>query len=342
MATVELSKVRIQKPLFNEKVIASKLTQTAFNAVKNHSGELKIIDPMVDPNGTGLIGEQFTMITTDRGDLSAKLTTTNPNWGAVVVDMLHEAGVGRGDFVAVAYTGSMPALNIAVIAAIQTIGATPVIISSVGASMWGANNPDLAWPDMERLLFEKGLFLHRSIAASPGGRGDMGGNVSPEGRKLLRDIIERNSIPLLESSTLDEAIDKRIELFDSALPSGAKYAAYINVGGGLASIGSVQNLVPLRPGLNLRLPIGNYPRKGAMIRFGERGVPIIALSDINKIASEYGLPVAPEPMPDIPHGEVYSELRYRFWLTCITLTLYLAIIFVVVRVDIRSMIFGKK
>ncbi|HHS50532.1 MAG TPA: poly-gamma-glutamate system protein [candidate division Zixibacteria bacterium] len=342
MATVELSKVRLRKPHFDEKVTASNLTMRAFSAVKNHAGETLVKDPIADPNSTGLIGDQFTIITTDRGDLGAKLTTTNPNWGAVVVDMLSEAGARREDYVAVAYTGSMPALNIAVLCAIETIGATPVIISSVGASMWGANNPEFAWPDMESVLFENGIIKHRSTSASLGGRGDAGGNVSPEGRAKLREIIERNGIDLIEAPTLDEAIDRRMEIYGSALPEGARYSAFVNVGGGLASIGSSQNLVAVRPGLNMTIPRGNFPRKGAMIRFAERGVPVINLSEVNEIARRYGLPVSPMPLPDVPHGDVYSELRYRLWLTVLVLAIYLAMVFVVIRVDLTSVIFPRK
>ena len=342
MALVEFTKVRVKKPFYDEKVAAAKLTQKAASTLKNAAGDCIVIDPVVDPNGTGLIGEQFTIITTDQGNLTAKLTTTNPNLAAVVVDMLHEAGVERGEPVAVAFTGSMPALNIAVLAAIETIGARPVIISSVGASMWGANNPQFTWLDMEKALYDKGIFKSRSIAASLGGRGDRGGNVSPEGRKLLREIIARDSVQFLESPTLDEAIEKRVALFEEQLGKGEKFAAYINVGGGLGSIGSAQNLVILRPGLNKRLPRANFPRKGAMIRFGEMGVPIINLSNVNYIAKKYGLPIAPEPMPDIPHGEVYSELRYRLWLAVSVLVVYLIAVFVVIRIDIANVLFKRK
>lgn len=342
MALVEFSKVRVKRPFYEEKVAAANLAQKAFLALKNAGGECIIVDPVVDPNGTGLIGDQFTIITTDRGNLTSKLTTTNPNFAAIVVDMLREAEVDHGDKIAVAFTGSMPALNVAVLAAIETIGAEPVIISSIGASMWGANNPDFAWLDMEKVLYDKGIFNSRSVAASLGGRGDRGGNVSPEGRNVLREIIERDSVMLIESSTLDESIEKRIEIYEEHLEKDEKYAAYVNVGGGLGSIGSSQNLVILNPGLNKRLPRTNFPRKGAMIRFGERGVPMINLSDINNIARRYGLPVAPEPLPDIPHGEVYSELRYSLWLAVVVLAMYLIIVFVVIRVDVTNFIYKRK
>ncbi len=345
MAVVEFSKIRVKKSHFEEKEIASQLAFKAAEAIRTSQvGEHIVIDPVADPNATGLIGDQFTIITTDRGSLTAKLTTTNPNWAAVVVDMLREAGVQRGDKVAVGYTGSMPALNIATLSAIQTIGAEPVIIASVGASMWGANNPDFAWLDMEKFLYDRGIIKHRSIAASLGGRGDDGGNVSPEGRRILREIIERNGVQKIEESTLDASIQKRVDLYKNHLDGGEKYTAYINVGGGLGSIGSAQNLVPIGPGVNKRIPDANYPLKGAMIHIGEMGTPIINLTEITRLANRYGLPVAPEPLPDIPHGDVYFENRYRMHLVIPAFLLYTALVFLVIRIDLNSVLFnrGKK
>jgi len=342
IAFVELSTVRVKRPYYEDKVLASELAFKAAEVIRNaESGENIIVDPVADPNGTGLIGDQFTIITTDRGSLTAKLTTTNPNWAAVVVDMLRSAGVESGDKVAVAYTGSMPGLNIATLAAIEIIGAKPVIISSVGASMWGANNPEFAWLDMEKLLYNRGVFHYRSAAASIGGRGDRGGNVSPEGRQIIRDIIERNDVLLIEEQTLDDAIEKRMEIYEKSIEADDGYAAYINVGGGLGSIGSAQNLVLVTPGVNRKIPIGNYPLKGAMIRFGERGVPIINLTKITELARDYGLPIAPEPLPDIPHGDVYFENRYRLSIAIPMLLIYTALVFVAIRVDIYSVLFKK-
>jgi len=343
MAFVEFSTIRVKKDYFDEKVNASELASQAIEAIRTAQvGENIVVDPVADPNATGLIGDQFTIITTDRGSLTAKLTTTNPNWAAVVLDMLHEAGVQAGDKVAVAYTGSMPALNIAALAAIHTIGAQPVIISSVGASMWGANNPELAWLDMENILAEKNVFEYRSIAASLGGRGDRGGNVSPEGRRIIREIIERNGVRKIEEPTIDASIDRRMEAYVERLDKGEKYAAYINIGGGLGSIGSSQNMVPIRPGVNRRIPDANYPLEGAMIRIGKTGTPVINLTEITQLADRYGLPIAPEPIPDIPHGDVYFENRYRLGIVIPVFIIYILMVYAVIRVDIYSVLFTAK
>ena len=53
----------------------------------------------------------------------------------------------------------MPGANIAVLSAAQAMKVIPVIISSVGASQWGANQLDFTWLDMESALAKNDLFL---------------------------------------------------------------------------------------------------------------------------------------------------------------------------------------
>ena len=51
-------------------------------------------------------------------------------------------------------TGSFPGANIAVLSACKAMDIYPVIISSVGASSWGANNINQSWIDIENKLNE--------------------------------------------------------------------------------------------------------------------------------------------------------------------------------------------
>ncbi|RKZ33740.1 poly-gamma-glutamate system protein [bacterium] len=332
---VEFTLHKVKQPWFESKLAATKLTQQAHRAIYSAVSDKKIVvDKITDPNETGLIGEQFTLITTDQGDLESKLTSTNPNWAGVIVHLLKRAGVEKGDYVAVAWTGSMPAMNMAVLAAIETIGAIPVIITSIGASMWGANNPDFSWLDMEKLLFDKGIFHYRSVAASIGGRSDRGANISPEGRKLCREIAKRNNIPLIEEETLDESIQTRMEIYQKHIPSGRKYSAYLNVGGGIASVGSAHNVRGIKPGLTKNFPLQNYPIRGAMIRFGLEGIPIIDITLVKKLAQKYGLPMAPHPIPEPPAGEVFFNEQYRTEFVLLIFILYSLLTFIVIRIDV--------
>jgi poly-gamma-glutamate system protein len=157
-------------PRREEKSAAMELMRRSAQAVRQEKLRIGIpVDRHLDTTDSGLIGVEYTDITTTLGSLSAKRTSTNPAFAAVVVDMLDQAGVRPGDRVAVSFSGSFPALNIAVLSAARVMDLHPVIISSVGSSMYGANQPEMTWLDMERILADKGLFPYRSNAASLGG-----------------------------------------------------------------------------------------------------------------------------------------------------------------------------
>ena len=82
----------------------------------------------------GIIGVEFNEITTTLGALESKRTSANPNFAAVLVDLLLEADLEEGDKVAMNLSSSFPALNIASIVACETLDLEPVIISSIGSS----------------------------------------------------------------------------------------------------------------------------------------------------------------------------------------------------------------
>jgi len=292
------------------------------------------IDPVNDPWETGLIGEEHTVITTDRGFSTAKILATNPNAAAEFVEMLSDAGVGKGDLVALGMTGSLPGWNIAVLAACRAIGASPVIITSVGASDWGANRPDLTWLDMERILREGRILPYRSVAASLGGGGDRGRGISPEGRKLLRAAIERNGIPLIEAPALEKSIEQRMRMYRQ-VSGGKQYSAYINIGGGVASLGGQYNSRLIRPGYQRRLPPANYPVNAVINRMSKAGVSVMNLTDVRILARRYGtLDVIEEPPVPGEGSLFYTE--HTDMLGCSLLTAFLAaVVFVVIRVDIK-------
>ena len=128
----------------------------SMNTLKSYRMESSVfIDDENDPNETGLIGSPFSLITTDEGDLDAKLTTLDPNFSAGMVELMVQIGIEKNDTVAVLLTGSMPGGNIAVLTGLKALGAYPVVITSVGASQWGANHIDFTWLDMEKILYEE-------------------------------------------------------------------------------------------------------------------------------------------------------------------------------------------
>jgi poly-gamma-glutamate system protein len=326
---VEYGKEDVKLKYYDQKLEASKLAKEATDYLKEFRMRKGVfVDVVNDPNETALIGQDITPITTDRGYIEAKLTATNPNFAAVVVDMLKESELEKNDVVAVAFTGSFPGLNVAVHSALQTLKLKPIIISSVGASNWGANDPYYTWLDMERVLFNAGIFKNKSIAASIGGGLDRGRGLSPEGRQLIVDAISRNKVEFINEEHLESSIQKRIELYNKYRKKN-KISAFINVGGGISSIGSVENVQFVPSGLIKTLPMKNYPVRGLLVQMAEKNIPVIHLLNVNQLAVQYGLPLNPTPLPRPGEGEIFIQRRYSVLLTIgVTFFLVIAISFV--------------
>jgi hypothetical protein len=63
-----------------------------------------------------------------------------------------------------------------------------------------------------------------------------------------------------------------------------------------------------------------------MYEFASRGIPVINLLNIRKLAAENGLPYDPAPLPRAGEGGVYSVLSYRLDLLIATLLVPLGIL----------------
>lgn len=333
LIVVEKSRTDAVQVHYNEKFQASSLTKDMLDFIKLYRDKNAVyIDNVNDPNETGIIGQEFTQITTGRGSLPVKLSTTNPNTSALIVELFKEAGLKEGDHVAICATGSFPALNIATYAAIHSLGLKPIVISSTTSSTWGANDPEFTWLDMERVLHDQGFFPFRSIAASIGGNTDLGMTLSKKGRELIHQAIERNQLPMIKNNTLQENIDERMELFEqAAYPNQIK--AYINIGGGIASLGSRKNGKKVKSGLSEILKLKDIPDKiGVMFEMAQKDIPIVHLLNLEKLMKQYDLPINPIPLPDVGEGELYEKEKYNIPITVgaaltIFITLSLVIFF---------------
>jgi hypothetical protein len=188
---------------------------------------------------------------------------------------------------------------------------------------------------MERLLHDKGLLATRTVAASLGGSNDRGRGLSPRGRELLREAVERNDVELIDEPTLDASIARRVEILDSeAQPEGIR--AYVNLGGGAASTGTSQNIKILKPGINRVLKPYNFTLRGALHHYGLRRVPIIHVLQIQDIAETHGLPVAPETVPPVGEGLIFYRESYDLRITIPVLVIYLVLCFGVLRARHRA------
>ncbi len=319
-------------PSYDMKIKAANLMKESMVELKNMRMEAGVfIDDENDPNETGLVGSPFSLITTDEGDLDAKLTTLDPNFSAGMVELMLRMNLQKGDTVAILLTGSMPGANIAVLTAVNAMGLIPMVITSVGASQWGANHADFTWLDMESILFNKGLINSRSVAASVGGRNDMGRLLSPAGREIIISNIENYNIPLIRKNRLAENIDERMKLFES-FNKITNYSAMINVGGGVASLGTSFNSKLLPAGIVNRSDVVNISIRdggieGVLAKFAKKNVPVLHVLNIKSLTEQLGMPFAPIPIPEVGSGVLYAEEKYNILIATVCLFIVCGLVF---------------
>ena len=260
------------------------------------------IDRATDPSGTGLIGVEWSPISTTLGNLRAKRTSVHPKWAAVFAELLWKAGVREGDLVAAGVSGSFPGLNLALIVGTECLGAHPVVVASLGASSWGANIPEWTWADMEAALVRRGVIQFRSVAYSLGGESDTGGGMMPEGPELIAEAVQRNGGVLLRASSLRESVEKRMRIYaEASTRLGRPIRAYVNIGGSDASLGRCVDVLDMPPGLldPASIPLCGGakrsdppgPEDGVVQYMARLGVPVIHALNIVSLAAKTGVPV---------------------------------------------------
>lgn len=300
--------VETPAPWHDEKLAASRLAQRAMAAVKAEKQVRGIaIDRAADVNDTGMIGLRWSGMTTTLGVLEAKRTATNPDFAAVVVDLLKRCGAKRGDRLAINLSGSFPALGVSALSAAQTLELRPVVIASLGASMWGANDPAFTWLDVEQVLREGGLIRTGMVAVSLGGARDVGKDMDDAVRERLRARIRAANVAFIDEPDFAKNQAQRMALY---LADGLP-ACFINIGGNLASGGAEADSGALRPGL-IRSPDEAGTRIGGLMHeFLARKVPVIHLLDLKALAVASGLPYDPVPLPVPGSGGVFRTTRYN-------------------------------
>jgi poly-gamma-glutamate system protein len=273
------------------------------------------IDKSLDPNRTGLIGPEFSPLFTTLGQLEAKRTTTNPDMAGLVVHLLRRAGVPAGDTIAVGCSASFPALMIATLTAAEAMGVHPVTILSLGASAYGATRPELDLLDIHELLVSEGVLTTAPAAVSLGGTGDVGADFDPAFRESLLRRIEMSGIPLVHDPDLRENVARRMAIYSGG--GSRRVAAFVNIGGADANLGTSPLVLRVEPGHNTDLALPPPAQRGVLFEMAARGVPVIHLLHIRGLALRYGLPWDPLPLPEPGSGRLQDAAGsrdWRFWL----------------------------
>lgn len=341
---VENTKGEQPQPFFEEKIAASRHMQNCVDYLKDkHFKDEITIDNINDPNETKLIGTQFSEITSGRGSLPVKLSTINPNFAALAVELFKKADIGEGDHVAICATGSFPALNIAVLSAAHVLGAEVSLISSVTSSSWGANDPDYTFLDIHSSLKEGGFIDHDIVAASIGANQDIGRTLSPEGREVVMAAIERNNILFINDGTLDGNIERRMSLFAQREKKlGKEIKLFVNIGGGIASLGSKQNSDQLNAGLTTESKLQDFPDKiGVVFNMAAKQKPYINLLHLQGLMKKYELPIDPMPLPEPGEGALFYAVKYNLRYVIGAFAGLVLLLFGVILYDKRQNALGK-
>lgn len=295
--------------LLNEMKDASEIMARALGAIRECREERGIaIDRKTDVNETGMIGTESSPVTTSLGNLEAKRTTTNPDFAALVVYLLRRAGVRKGDAIAVGASSSFPALIVAALSASKAMGARPLMITSLGASQWGANLPNFHWLDMQDCLRKAGVFKTLPVAVSLGGENDTGLDLNPDSRALLLRQAQERGMIILDEPDLRKNVQERMRLYgENAGEEGIR--AFINIGGSLANMGRDSSILALEPGLTAVRAIPSPEKRGVIHEMALKNVPVIHLLFVKGLVKSFKLPWDPTPFPHPGEGKIFLLAR---------------------------------
>jgi len=188
---------------------------------------------------------------------------------------------------------------IASLSAAESLSLWPVIIFSLGASSYGATDVDFHMLDLYQFLQRKVGFTVAGEAISLGGGNDVGSEIEDETRWGLIAQIETSGIHFIEDPDLRRNVATRMELYGTP-------AAFINIGGSDANLGTSPMILELEPGLNVNIDLPPKNQRGMVFEMAARGVPVIHLLNIRGLASRYGIPWDPVPLPEPGKTNLYD------------------------------------
>jgi len=123
--------------------------------------------------------------------------------------------------------------------------------------------------------------------------------------------------------------------------AGDEYRVYVNIGGGVASLGSSHNKMLVPNGLSFELGAHNYPRKGCLILMADQGIPVLHMLNVADLARANGLPVAPDYLPQPGEGEIFIKEMYRLHLALIFLVIYCSLCTLILAPELRRGLFDR-
>lgn len=280
-----------------------------------------------DINDTGLVGPEFTELTSTPGDEREKRSTLNPMSASACVEMFVSSGLKEGDTIAVGASGSYPGFFLAVLSAAAEMKLNVRLILSLGSSMYGATRPEYNIFDIAGDAKESGLVEYELLAVSRGYKDDMGGSVM-EGilfentQEYSLEICRKEAIKrgclLINPLDFETSVKERLELFGDV-------DLFVNVGGAPINIGN--GTYPFSVPVGLVEELDNIPEgegRGLVYEFLDRNVPIVNLLDSKGFSRKYGVEFDLSPFP----GDYSPSVDYTFLFLSISLA-FMAIVILV-------------
>ena len=247
-----------------------------------------------DPWACGLIGVEWSGITTTLGELASKRTACNPAWAVQFHRWFRQQGLQKGDPIAIYSSSSFPGLLLNALAAAEAMGLEPLVIVSLGASTWGANRLAAPWPVLAAELRRAGFISKRADYYTMGGDEELGNGMPPEGQVLLRKAAADAGVELLTAASLEEMV-----VLKSQLLQRGRVKLLINIGGSHANMGADPDVLQLQPGLHSAAEAGQAG-KGVIGFALSRGIPVLHVLNIKTLAGQAGIPYDSEPRKQAP------------------------------------------
>jgi len=248
----------------------------------------------VDPWNCGLIGVEWSGITTTLGDLGSKRTACNPAWAIQFSRWFSELGLKPGDHIAIYSSASFPGLLLNAIVAAEARDLKPMLVVSLGASTWGANRFDSPWPVLATELRRSGFIAKRADYYTLGGGGEMGTGLAPEGEALLRKVAKDAGVELLTAGNLEAMVARKTDLLERHQPR-----LLVSIGGSHANLGNDHEVLKLHTGLVPATDIG-LAGNGIIGIAMRSNIPVIHMLNIRSLSNMVGIPYDSHPRKTAP------------------------------------------
>ncbi len=311
---------------YDEMVNASTLTKESFEIIKKYKTDNNIEISEKDSLKTGLIGPSYSYTCSGGGEIDAKLTSTNYNFAALYIKYFKNVGLKDNDEVAMLFSGSFPALNIAALCAAYTLNLKVCIMASISGSNYGSIDKDFNFIDMFYVLKVNNLFPNYTIDMySPGSHDDNGTLFYDVDKDYILNRLNTYGYEYKEITNYTDNVNYRIDYIKNKLPN---LKLFVNVGAQTLGVGK-NECDRTTNTTDIGLIKGRYkPNEyegnkniGLIDYYLNRGIDVIHMLKLKTLCNKEGLLYNPLSIPDIGQEDVYYDKTYNLFIPIIGLSL---------------------